>query len=351
MIYRFFVAFTFTFVVFPFAAMYSLAAVYPDAHFAIDRQTWLHGMFPIAVGWILFLLPGMLPFVGHRYYDWVAEKTGFKALFQAIASGLRRTRDGAKWLKLRSQTAIANRPQPKNVLTGLRDSLQRLAKKKSDQPVEAGALSSQEAPPAVSEAEPPQAAPPVETAVTPHPQGSNAKARAAESLEKARSALKDAPKHVANVRQTIETLRHRLTPDDLQRTIDLNQYTLETFAHVKQILLELLPTADLSEADRAFCEQVVAAVPEPPSPSAADLPPPDYAFVYPDEHRDDLKQHAGKAKVLLRDADFVRAAQGDIEGGLLIMKAIVAHERRGRAVVVDPGNDDLMVGLPVSSPA
>jgi len=338
MIYRFFVALTFTFVVFPFAAMYSLAAVYPDAHFAIDRQTWLNGLFPIAVGWILFLLPGMLPFVGHRYYDWVAEKTGCKALFQAIASGLRRTRDGAKWLKLRSQTAIANRPQPKNVLSGLREGLQRFSKKKSDKSAEAESVL-------------PQEASPVETSVTAPPQGSNAKARAAESLEKARAALKDAPKHVANVRQTIETLRHRLTPDDLQRTIDLNQYTLETFAHVKQILLELLPTADLSDADRAFCEQVVAAVPEPPSPSSADRPPPEYAFVYPDEHRADLKQHAGKAKVLLRDADFLRAAQGDIEGGLLIMKAIVAHERRGRAVVVDPGNDDLMVGLPASSSA
>lgn len=345
MIYRFFVALTFTFVVFPFAAMYSLAAVYPDAHFAIDRQTWLHGLFPIAVGWVLFLLPGMLPFLGHRYYDWVAEKTGLKALFQAIAIGVRRTRDGAKWLKLKSQTAIANRPQPKKVLSGLRGGLQRLSKKAPVEQPSARATAVDATADATVAVEPHRNAP------APLPSANNAKARAAESLEKARAALKDAPKHVANVRQTIETLRHRLTPDDLQRTIDLNQYTLETFAHVKQILLELLPTADLSEADRAFCEQVVAAVPEPPSPSAADLPPPQYAFVYPDDHREDLKQHAGKAKVLLRDADFVRAAQGDIEGGLLIMKAIVAHERRGRAVVVDPGNDDLMVGLPVSSPA
>ena len=59
MIYRFFVALTFTVVVFPFAAMYTFAAVYPEAHFAFDRQTWLQGLFPIAVGWTLFLLPGI----------------------------------------------------------------------------------------------------------------------------------------------------------------------------------------------------------------------------------------------------------------------------------------------------
>ncbi len=65
MIYRVFVASTFTLVVFPFAAMYTFAAVYPDAHFAFDRQTWLQGMAPVAFGWVVFLLPGLLPFVGH----------------------------------------------------------------------------------------------------------------------------------------------------------------------------------------------------------------------------------------------------------------------------------------------
>ena len=64
MVYRFFVALLFTVVVFPFVVMYAFAMTWPEATFAFDQRTWLHGLFPIALGWVLFLLPGMFPFMG-----------------------------------------------------------------------------------------------------------------------------------------------------------------------------------------------------------------------------------------------------------------------------------------------
>lgn len=353
MIYRFFVALTFTIVVFPFAAMYTFAAVYPDAHFAFDSQTWLQGLAPIAFGWVVFLLPGLLPFVGHRYYDWVAKKTGFTALFEAIGSGLRKTRDGARWLNLKTRTVVANRPNPKELISGARAQLQRAVANRGRNNRDPKPVESQPTEPGIDDSQPsssvllqqPEKNDEVATTVV------SAKAKATESLDKARAAIKDAPKHVAKVRQTIDTLRHRLIPDDMQRTIDLNQYTLEALSHIKRIMAELLLSAELGEADRAFCDQVVSAIPEPPSPSEAEKPLPSFPLVYPEEHRDTLKHHAANAKVILRDLDFEEAAAGNLERALHVLKAIVAHETRERASLADAGREDLMVGLPAQSSA
>ena len=334
MIYRLFVALLFTFAVFPFVAMYTFAGVYPDAHFAFDQQTWLQGLAPIVFGWVLFLLPGLLPFVGHKYYDWVARKTGFTALFEGTRAGFGRLRDWFVWLRLKSRTALSSRPGLERFR--LRQVMQTLRSK------------STAAPPPLTEVDEAVSAVP---ATMPRQSTAAARANVSESLQKARVAIKEAPKHVANVRNTFETLKHRFTPDDLQRTIDLNQYTLETFAHTKGIIRELLAAADLSNSDRTFCNSVLVAIPEPPSPSAVDRPPPTRSFVYPQERREELKQHAGSAKILLRDADFKSADQGDIERGLLIVKAIVARESRERTVVVDSASEELMVGLPAHSSA
>ena len=337
MIYRLFVALLFTVVIFPFAAMYTFAAVYPDAHFAFDRQTWLHGLAPIAFGWVLFLLPGLLPFVGGRYYDWVAEKTGFAALFSATGNGLKRTRDGLKWLNLKGRTALANRPSTSEVAAKLRSGVKRIKDKGST-----SAAPGDDRRDAISDTQTPDAA-----------QGRTARSRekVAESLQKARGVINDAPKHVAKVKERIESLRQQLTPDELQRTIDLNQYTLDTFSHVKGIIAALVPFADLNEQDRAFCEAVVSAIPEPPSPSEADKPPPTYRFDYPEASREDLVRHAGRAEVLLKETDFDLAAQGDIERALRIVKAIVGHESRQKAVMLDPSGGDFVVGLPATNSA
>ena len=330
MIYRFFVALAFTFLVFPFAAMYTFAAVYPEAHFAFDRQTWLQGMAPIAFGWVLFLLPGLLPFVGHRYYSWVAHKTGIAALVAGIGRGLRRLRDALKWLRLKGQTALANRVAEDGAKISLRERL----KSATDAYREWRSRKDVSSPPSDQRV----------------PDGDEQKITQ-EALLRAKAALKEAPKHIAGIRTKIDTLRHRLTPDDLQRTIDLNQYTLETFSHLKHILEDVVPSVELSPEDRAFCAAVVDAIPEPPSPSAADTAPPAHSFVYPPERRDALKGHAANSKVSIRDVDFQLAAQGDLERGLLLVRGIVAHECRDRAVLADTQAEDLVVGLPVQSPA
>jgi hypothetical protein len=335
MVYRFFVAIIFTFTVFPFAAMYSFAAVYPDAHFALDRQTWMQGMVPIAFGWVVFLLPGMLPFVGHRYYGWVAKKTGFDEFIKACDRALGRLGDRLKWLKLKTQTAASNRssgPGLKKRFQGGLQSLRDRRKKVDDE--------------APLDAEP-QAQVEHTDQVSQEPQPAPDKARkrlsTGDSIQKARQVFKDAPKHIATVKSRLEDLRHHLTPDDLQRTIDLNQYTLETFSHLKRVLSELLGSVELSADNRAFCKSVVAALPEPPSPSASDRPPPNHSFSYPAELREPLKEHAARSRLAVRDTDFAAAEGGDLERALLLVHAIVAHESRERAVVADPETDDLLL--------
>lgn len=331
MIYRLFVALTFTLLVFPFAAMYSFAAIYPDAHFAFDRQTWLQGLAPILFGWVLFLLPGLIPFFGYRYYDWVARKTGFEALFAGIGNGLQRLRTGFASTNARTRQAIANRPSGEGWKTALRSVLDRFRNMRAQNSSETDTVS--------------QPAADVAESLQTKKSRLRQRANVTDTLEKARGVIKDAPRHVAQMKQTIESLRHHLTPDELQRTIDLNQYTLEAFAHLKSILSHLLRVTELSDAERAYANAVVEGIPQPPSTSTADEQPAPSTFVFPPELRDDLRQHAAKSRLMLREMDFLAAENGDLERALLVLRAIVGRET-GRCTMGVDSSDEFVVGLP-----
>lgn len=334
MVYRFLVAFIFTFVVFPFVAMFALHAVFPEAHAAFDRQTWLQGLVPIAAGWLLFLSPGFIPFVGSRYYPWVARKTGLTAFFQSIGQGIGTIRRGFL-ARLRRGRALVKRPNPKvhtpksNPVTGrptLRERWDHLysatrnyfAKKRTDADIDKLAV----------------------------PNASRERAQA--HLDRARNVIKDAPKHISGVRHQLESLRDKLTPDELQRTIDLNSYTIETFGHLKRILSLHLPVLPLDETDSVFCRSVIAAIPEPRSPSAVARAPAPHSFNYPEPHRAVLYERAVKARLAIRNEDFVLAEQGDLERGLLLTSAIVADAIARQGNDTTAFSDELILGLPMS---
>ena len=327
MIYRFFVALLFNVVVFPFVAMYSFSLSFPDAHFAFDQATWLQGGLVILFGWVLFLLPGLLPFVGYRYYDWAARKVGLTAVVEEAKAGIARASDRLRWANLKLRTALSNRSSAKESLAGIGQAIRRsstdLATSIGDK---AQSMAKANEPNVSSPAKPGHAA-----------------------FSKARDAFRSAPMRIANVKESLSSLREKLTPDELQRTIDLNQYTLEAFKHLKAILLELVPTAGLSDDESRFCSSVINAIPEPPSPSATTQPLVNYNFVYPTERRDELKIRAAEKKVVLRDTDFVAAQSGDLERGLLIVKSILLKKplnSSGRPIQVE---DDILLGLPMGS--
>ena len=324
MVYRFFVALAFNVVVFPYVAMYTFSLSYPTAHFAFDQPTWLQGLMVIAFGWALFLLPGLLPFVGHRYYDWVARKTGCVALVDGIRSGLSNIRSSL----VRAKRSIAG------VVAQARSADRRSLKElfKRDKKPEIPTL---EAPKVEKEM-----SKPTKTALL-----------ATEGLNKAKVALRDAPKTFSDLKSTFSTLRERLTPDELQKAINLNQYTLETFFHIKAILKDMLAAADVSPTDRTFIENVLSAIPEPPSPSETTRPLIDWVFDYPEEQRPALKNRAAQKKIALRDTDFELARRGDLERALLIVKSMVLNNplnSNGKRVDVE---DDVMLGfgLPMGS--
>ena len=315
MVYRFFVALLFTVGAFPFAVMYTFALRFPEAQFSFDSATWGQGLAIVVFGWVVFLLPGLLPFVGHRYYDWVARKTGMVALYEATRSGMRGIRDRIRWLSLRTRTTLANLRPGEETLTKLKSRMRREQKQDAQQ---------------VPAAEPATEAPP-----TP-PQ--------ADRLGKARQVLADAPRHLAKAKSTFHSLREKLTPDELQRTIDLNQYTLETFSHLKEVLRSLLPSANLVAEEHNFVELVLNAVPEPPSPSAVNNHPVSTVFDYPPALREALQARGTKKKIVVRDEDFELAKTGDLERALFLVRALLVTGER-REQVTDDAYEDPMVGL------
>jgi hypothetical protein len=174
------------------------------------------------------------------------------------------------------------------------------------------------------------------------------KSATTEQLSRAREVLHDTPKHLAKAKDTISSIKQKLTPDELQRTIDLNQYTLETFSHVKSMLWQLVRASDLGAEELAFCRRVVDAVPQPPSPSAVTKAPPSDNFSYPLDRRESLRVHAATKKITLRDKDFQLAEEGDLERAFLIMKALLVERLHQHSVAEDENVDDLMLGLPIS---
>lgn len=167
-------------------------------------------------------------------------------------------------------------------------------------------------------------------------------------LSHAKDFLADSPKHLATAKDFLSSVKRKLTPDELQRTIDLNNYTLETFSHIRSLLSHQLDHSNLSAIDQAFCRQVVEAIPVPPSPSAAARPTPSYDFSYPDDHRERLASEAASKKIMVRDSDFAMAERGDLERALYIMMAILVDKRHHHIAEPAGSVDDVMLGLPVS---
>lgn len=325
MIYRVFLAALFNFGVFPYVVMYTFALTYPDATFAFDRGTWLQGLAIVVFGWALFLSPGfVLPFVGDRYYSWVARVTGLQAVAAAVARAARRSRDRVRWLWHAGTAAVGRLRSPRRLLNVLR----------RERPADLDAVNNTATPAELPRAEPKR-----------HP---SAKDMTSRQLSKVRDVLKDTPRHIGAAKELFGTLRDKLTPDELQKRIDINQYTLLTFSHLKGLLRALLPSVDLEDADRDYCENVLNAVPEPPSPSSDGIDLVTSTFALPEARWRELKSMASTHKLALSDRDFELAAAGDLEKGLLIAKVLVLSALSASTQSTDPLVDDLMLGLPVT---
>lgn len=311
MVYRFLVATIFTFAVFPFVAIYTFSLQYESAQFAFDSRTWLQGLAVILFGWVLFLLPGMLPFAADKYYPWVARKIGLTDFYKATREGISRTRVRLTWLRhwLLSKTSSIALPFKKSESTPPPDT---------------------QSYPVSSEAQ---------------PTTKKSKIRITEQLESAKHILSDAPRHFEQAKTHIKALRTNLTPDELQRSINLNQYTLEVISNLKRMLLLVRPTLELAESLDDFLLKTLNALPEPLSPGESQSVQETTSFVFPEDQRESLRHDATRFQIPIRQSDFELAENGDLERALYLALALV-H------LSLDVGNrdsasslDDPMIGL------
>lgn len=235
MAYRLLVALIFTFGVFPFAVMYTFAFNYPDAHFAFDRETWAQGVFPIAVGWIVFLLPGMLPWLGKRYYRWVARKLGLIELSEQLKHVSERVR--ARYSAARAK--VKSRKQPSV----------------SPEAVFGTKIRNRQAGPTK---------PPTEMF---RAMIDSLKTRFAEKRLASQDAAHKGNVGLLKAKETFERVRKnavaQLTPDQKQKSIDLNSYTLSILSHISSIAVRTLTDPRLDPEDRDFCEAALSAIPKP----------------------------------------------------------------------------------------
>lgn len=329
MAYRFVVALLFSFVVFPFAAMYTFAYTYEEAHFAFDRTTWLNGLFPIAVGWVVFLLPGMLPWVGKRYYSWVGRKLGFDVFVQRIDAGWARLRYRARILKSRltrpRSPTTTNEAQPKTRKRRTIAEFRNAIKQKLD---------SLRAPVTDNEA---KALKPKRPIVS------------KEVIDKGAKQINVGLERLKGFHKVAKT---HLTPDERQTRIDLNGYTLNVMSHLSSVVTHKLSELNLDDIDRQFCTSALNAI---PTTAVLNLPEEDRennddTFFYPQDRREALVLAAARNSVTLRETTFENAAAGDIESALMIMRCIV-DEYCQPEIQTNTPEEDVILGLPVTGAA
>lgn len=321
MAFRLLFALVLTIGYFPFVITYALSSTSPEVTFAFSRANWLAGVVPIAVGWILFLVPGLI--FGKQYYAWVGRKTGLTPMYLSLVSRITHTS-----VKVRSVV----HSRPKVSLAGLRtmklSQLQTLAK----------SIMSKKAKPA-----------PDATSVQPLQEDRPLKT---DHVARAKAAVRDSAKHIPVVKEKFNKIKNeavlRFTPDELQKTINLNLFTLRCFAHLKHVGALTVDTAQLEESEAGFCRDVIDALPEAPSPSDefnTDVMP--QSFSYPENRQQALIEVAIRQKTTLKHQDFVEARNGDLEKALFIVKVILtdALGRTQKASSVD----DVFLGLPVGS--
>lgn len=336
MVYRMFVALALTVFVFPFVAMFALKGVYPDVHFALDRQTWLQGLFPIALGWVIFLLPGLIPGLTDRYFSWIARVTGFTALGTSIRRGLGRIRTTCLVLASAARSAASKLPKA-------------AAARRAN-----GALAP--APPATHGD---QSASDNEEVIVSETGSPKASATASirtgirAAMGRASSLMRDRSNHIEAAKQHIRGFSERvasLTAEERRLEAELNAYTLEAFAHLKAVAKLAAAGLELDATDAEFVDKVLAAVPEPMMPGQ-DLLPDHGRLVYPENERSDLIAAAGRVQLLIEDEDFEQAAGGNIERGLKIARAIMSSADQSRLQKLGFLEDDPFIGLPAARQA
>lgn len=329
MAYRFVVALLFSFVVFPFAAMYTFAYTYEDAHFAFDRATWARGMFPIAVGWIVFLLPGMLPLLGKRYYSWVGRKLGFDVFAQRIS-------EGYAGLRNRIQVTRARLSKPKSA-NPVHESQPMARKRRNGKELLRAAKEKLER---------------ITAPLTEGEQGAQKRKRPIVSREVIDKGAKQLDVGLKRLKDFQKVAKTHLTPDERQKRIDLNGYTLNVMSHLSSVARQKLTELKLDDVDRAFCMNALSAI---PTTAVLNIPEEelqhmDQAFPYPRDRWESLTRAAARNSATLRDSTFQDAADGDIESALMIMRCIVDEYCQPESQTNTP-EEDVILGLPVAEPA
>lgn len=312
MTYRFFVALAFMVSVFPFAMIYSFKAVYPEAHFGFDRTTWLSGLILVAFSWTLFLAPGLIPGLGPRYYRWAGRKTGLTPTLQSFSGGLSRLR-----------SAASKDSQPSNRLAAVKSGLGDLMASAKKIPSRASSmLSSAQSKDSLATHDtntlPKHPGTPLDTPldgplVEPSTPGVPIR-------EKLASLKANAAPNIAEMRSHLSNM---FTPDERQREIVLNLYTLRIYAHLRTMIELQLELIELEETLAEFASTVCAGIPLPPSPGSTEVNAPQLRYVLPERHRRSLVDFANRANIPITEQDFAMAEDGDLEKALLILKAVL----------------------------
>jgi len=307
MTYRVIAAFAIMFILLPFALVYSFQIGQPDHALSFTYDTWLSGAPLVLIVIVVFLSPGLTPFVGERYYGWVMEVTGITHTASVVQQ--RATHAFQSLPELEHAKSVLTPSSLKSKLVSLTGTARANWTKRRSGGVEASM-------------------PDVLSLENPSKSFSERLARPQipirSKIEETLSRLKsdDTKEKYAVVRAKLSNM---FTPDERQREVVLNLYTLRIYSHMASALEMYLDLIKLEPALDGFARQVCAGIPVPPPPGSTEVAAPRLAYTLPPSYQEPLVDYANRANVPIKEADFEMAAAGDLERALLILKVILTR--------------------------
>lgn len=308
MTYRFFVAVAVTLLLFPFAMVYSFQIGQPDAEIAFNYETWLSGFLLVLFGWVVFLAPGLIPFYGTRYYAWVGRISG---LTHTVAVA-----------QERAGSALKAAPRPKDLKAALAPSAlkakvggaiapvreQWVKRRSSDtETTMANALCVQSDSSSVFEL------------------AADAKTSIQSKVTSTLSRLKSAEtkENIAGLRSQLSNM---FTPDERQREVVLNLYTLRIYSHMATLIGMHLDAMELEPELDSFARTVCSGIPVPPTPGSTEAEAPQLEYALPERYHELLVDFGNRVNLPIKESDFEMAAAGDLERALMILKVVLTKQ-------------------------
>ena len=280
----------------PLVAAYILSINDPAYDFVVNVQNWKLGMIPVAVTWLVFFFPCLIPGIGPKYCAWALKTLGFTDLWESARARfpdlVRKARLKGKFKLRDTRKDQVEGADGKRLLTDLQKRLSSQISKL----FQSG-------------------------------DGSGNESLTSKIHQKV---------PVAEMKQMGASLLETIKPEGLDREMILNTYTLDIFAHIRGTLRVIVDGLQLEDHERQFCIAVVQALPEQSGMADEHFEEPQMTF--PRDQEEPLIADANRVSMYLSEDTFESARAGDLASAMQILRAIIAlHSRRESAFgAMDP---------------